>query len=1236
MVVAGQPVYVMTDEWDEDEVPLDAADTLADGVTPRRGREGAVPHRMKVCGQCGEIGDSCGHDAVRDVVAVAASMLLCPGCGVRYDGNHSEYNKFFQVGTVGRATATDVLVTSMVNGLDKDSPSKRSVMAFTDNQQDSSFQAAHLQSLSRRFHMRRAIMQGLADIGGTSPSDAVPTVDVADAAFDAMDRTQTLPVYTRQTEVKIMIGGGDDPAAKRRYVRYLQAGVLMDTSGGPRKAQPNLEDTGLIVQDYVNFAQPDDLLAALRQHAGPDLKTYADAEPDFALDLLRAILDGVRRNRAIQSQNDRPAAVYMDPDGFETEIVSQLNPASIFHGGTDTLRRPVVYDEQRDGGRRITIRRLAGKVNPDGTDAAQSTSLTRWVLREQGWVNDQAARAGAKKVIREARDFLRDAGYLVPRNGSGLVLAEENLRFWRTDEPVGFRCPRCSARFVFRKQRRCPRCVKVTLGKEQLGRDDFFRAAYTADLTEQVRIEAEEHTGSVSGDERKAIETRFKNRNDALNVLVCTPTMELGVDIGDLSAVYMRNVPPSAANYTQRQGRAGRAAQPSTVVTFCSAQGRTGPHDQYFFRFPEQIVAGRIAAPRFLLDNEALLRSHLNAIVLGAREEDLPRDLTAWVRLDTDDAGGITAAFRLTLQEFIAANRDKIITRGNAAFADVFAEAESVTNTLVEQVVDRFVDDLDRDMAALSQYMRELKIELDELNAKADSGGLDGTGKRRRDAIERIRNDIRSGTRDYYPLSWLAQRGFLPTYAFPRQAVLLRFNDRPEARVRSRAIALREFAPGNSIYHRGKRYQVVKASFGRDARAVLDPLIICQCGTYLSESQAAGTTKCPICDTPLSDATPFRNAMHVVDGYAVQRDSVGADSEERLRQGYDIRTAYRLPATGVRRYDVALPSTGTIAATYVHLGHLVRVNAGLRRSNNPGFDLCQRCRAWNPDADHFNADRECAPASENLISSVVLMTQGQHDMVLLDVTAPSGADPDAYAYTLLYALQAGIATRYGIDQNELAGEVFPHPAAISDGRRLLIHEMDEGGVGVLSRVTAETAWRETTKKALAIVHVNSDSTEQDHACIDSCYQCLRTFYNQWHHDVLDRKLIKTFLLDGVLGAAFIAQDTSDDWDEVINTFDSETERKMIERLKVERIPAPDAAHLGLPRSGPVAEADLYWKADGQNVVVLLDGSVHDDPTVAAADATKRRLLRYAGFTVVIIRYNAIEDGIAVLGTKLGR
>ena len=135
----GAAVYVMTDEWDQDVAPLNDKDVYANG-TPKKGRAGAVPAAGRVCGQCGVLNGACGHGRDRDVVRVAAPMLLCPSCGVRYDGNHSEYNKFFQVGTVGRATATDVLVEGMLNGQDTEpSAPKPQVMAFTDNQQDSIF-----------------------------------------------------------------------------------------------------------------------------------------------------------------------------------------------------------------------------------------------------------------------------------------------------------------------------------------------------------------------------------------------------------------------------------------------------------------------------------------------------------------------------------------------------------------------------------------------------------------------------------------------------------------------------------------------------------------------------------------------------------------------------------------------------------------------------------------------------------------------------------------------------------------------------------------------------------------------------------------------------------------------------------------------------------------------------------------------------------------------------------------
>src|SRR5690606_25353944 len=99
-----------------------------------------------------------------------------------------------------------------------------------------------------------------------------------------------------------------------------------------------------------------------------------------------------------------------------------------------------------------------------------------------------------------------------------------------------------------------------------------------------------------------------------LPVMFCSPTMELGVDIADLDAAFLRNVPPTPANYAQRSGRAGRNGQAALIVTYCAAQS---PHDQYYFKNQDGIVAGRVRAPTIELENQDLIESHLQAIWLA-------------------------------------------------------------------------------------------------------------------------------------------------------------------------------------------------------------------------------------------------------------------------------------------------------------------------------------------------------------------------------------------------------------------------------------------------------------------------------------------------------------------------------------------------------------------------------------------------------------------------------------------
>ena len=127
-------------------------------------------------------------------------------------------------------------------------------------------------------------------------------------------------------------------------------------------------------------------------------------------------------------------------------------------------------------------------------------------------------------------------------------------------------------------------------------------------------LRSEEHTAMVPADERERLENLFKGGSEAVNCLVCTPTLELGIDIGRLDSVLMRNVPPLPANYRQRAGRAGRRHRMAVDLTYC----RPVSHDRAYFAEPLKLLDGRIDPPAFNLRNDVMIAKHVHATILGA------------------------------------------------------------------------------------------------------------------------------------------------------------------------------------------------------------------------------------------------------------------------------------------------------------------------------------------------------------------------------------------------------------------------------------------------------------------------------------------------------------------------------------------------------------------------------------------------------------------------------------------
>ncbi|WP_218133188.1 DEAD/DEAH box helicase [Methanofollis tationis] len=1242
----GEALYLYKGEFGEDRAAPPEWWCDKSGEVKERYRTFVTPRTGTYCPDCntlyidGEKNDPCLCAEKIRVTLIPMPFRFCPGegCGVSYDlRTRREFNKLFSFGTVGRSTATDILVSNMLTTLPE---SEQKVIAFSDNRQDTALQAAHMNNIQKRIHFRRGLYHTLKETGGP-----LPLLEAGDEIFNTLSRHHSdgaLPAFENDP------GSGRmrrNSRAEPIYRKYLLMNTLLEMGSTRQKNQPNLEDVGLLKVTYAGLNE----IAADTSlwETNPALSSILAEQRE---DYLRGFLDIMRHNLAISSD------FFTRPYEFAESIERFLNPDILFHNELLSTRPTGYSDDASRNTPYATVYRLS---HPGG-------SLVKWTKKALKIDNTEEA----QQIISLVEETLCNEKGLkkekIHWTGTITMINPEIIDLNLADPQQANVCRKCGQVHHFNELNLCinPNCTDLITRDLS---ENYFGIEYTRPFREAVPLHAEEHSGQIDGETRKKLETRFRDQNNNLNVIVCTPTMELGIDIGTLSAVYLRNVPPSPSNYAQRAGRAGRKSQASMILTFCGVGSHRGPHDQYFYRYPAKMISGKISPPRFLMDNRMLIQAHIHALILEIITLKIPQKIDGILDFekenlpmfqDADTPADTENLSKTRLSEMVETHRDRILTAVENVLAEEMQSLEWLDTPFITRTVDSFIISFDGAFNLFRSEYSALLREHEEINMFMQRGRITdrqrGAYQRRRASIERKLDNMRNGGGDFTTYRYLASQGFLPNYGFPTQVTSLAINYKgifgaEEAELkRDRNIALVEYAPGNSVYFSGNRYSIRTPRLRTENnQPAMSSILICpSCSAvYLDEREIAMTGgACRSCGSSLEHVDPNHAAIEMPDQLAESRSMITSDEEERQRLGYQV-TRHYTPSTTRQFFAAGDLEAPLICISYDHAGKIISVNHGPIPSDRDepvsGFTLCTACNRWifgkNGVQEHLDSTNETKRCwrrgtEENIIRNIVLYTDTRHDVIKIDVPVPpdsEGNPLDKELYTSFFATLAqaiieGVQISMNVDMDEVRYFLMPDPGDRTKSS-IIIYETSEGGAGILESIFNRSAFHEVIRQALTILHEYDEKK-----CDRACYECLCNYYNQYDHDKFDRKLVlpllRRILTADVRRVADSSPSTKAALEKLLATCESSFEREILEKIYEAGLPLPDGGQEPIAEGDEiVARPDFIYRSSGHTIAIFVDGPDHDTDAQRRDDEKKRDRLDLMGYTVFAISYRDEED-----------
>jgi len=608
---------------------------------------------------------------------------------------------------------------------------------------------------------------------------------------------------------------------------------------------------------------------------------------------------------------------------------------------------------------------------------------------------------------------------------------------------------------------------------------NHYRSLYKDDLPGVLRVE--EHTAQI--DKEKAREFQREFKEGKINVLSSSTTFELGVNLGDLDVIFLRNVPPEAFNYAQRIGRAGRRSGfPGFAVTFC----RRAPHDLYHFAEPEnRILKGIVRPPVISIKNEKIITRHIVATVLSYFFRDFPDRFESVKNLfrDLEYPSGTSA-----LLDYLQKNRVKLEESLRDIIPSDMANKVGLNN---DGWIQSIVGTDSRFTLAEAEVSSDFKT-VKELERSSASKGDYDTAKWARLRAETIASEN--------TLSFLSRKAIIPKYGFPVDVVELdpqrtqKTSESSEVLLqRDLSIAIAEFAPTSKLVANKKEW----TSYGikKVAEKEWPRKFYRRCpkhNLFISWSPGDVAPSEICCDSA-------KQGIYLIPQFGFVTDrKKPKEPKARATRVFTTRPYF----VGLKGASLGEIDLGTVKLTKVSPGQMVVICEG-RRSE--GFYICNQCGAGfrRREARHKNPyGEDCSGTLEQVSLGHEFIT----DVLQIRFLEPLQGNTEGiwFAYSLAYALVEGAAEVLEVPPTDLSATV-----AYEGGNTIppiVLYDNVPGGAGLVARLEDKEILRACLKTALDRVNGSCGCGEND-----SCYGCLRSYRNQFAHQHLKRGPVMHYL-----------------------------------------------------------------------------------------------------------------------------